>query len=295
MEDTINTSTTNTTNTTNNTNTINNTTNNINTNNTNTTNNSNNNINTNNTNNNTNNSNNSNNTNNTTTNTTNTTASVDIHNSQEILTNSIYKNITSQYYFTSMLHQLLDIIIIKSKNILTNTTNTNNNTTTNSRNNSNSSNNNNTNTTNTNINTTNTNNTINTTTAIDNTTSINYSSYIIPTVLTSIVLVGLTITSIQTIYNYNEYIHIYNNAKYIPPPPPPSILLTANNNTSSTTNTVNIHICPICLQSPIKHATYTTSGQVYCHTCITEYVNTHSKCPMTNQYCTITDLIQLRV
>mmetsp|Transcript_9885 Transcript_9885/g.14572 ORF Transcript_9885/g.14572 Transcript_9885/m.14572 type:complete len:339 (+) Transcript_9885:14-1030(+) len=46
----------------------------------------------------------------------------------------------------------------------------------------------------------------------------------------------------------------------------------------------NLKLCPICKQERTNPTLLSSSGYVFCFKCITHYVKTHSKCPLTDRY-----------
>ena len=63
--------------------------------------------------------------------------------------------------------------------------------------------------------------------------------------------------------------------------------------TLPTRMTIGKRQCPLCRQPCRIPTAVLGSGYVYCHTCISDYVNRHHRCPTTNQPVTSEQLIKI--
>jgi Pex2 / Pex12 amino terminal region len=70
------------------------------------------------------------------------------------------------------------------------------------------------------------------------------------------------------------------------PPPPPAVPLPNENG-------VPTGACPLCRRVNRRKPTASSSGYVFCFTCILDYIQRHRKCPITGGCCKETDLIRL--
>jgi hypothetical protein len=77
----------------------------------------------------------------------------------------------------------------------------------------------------------------------------------------------------------------WNGSSDVPPPPPPVPLPNEKG--------VPAGACPLCRRLNRRKPTASSSGYVFCFTCILDYVQRHRKCPITGSPCKETDLIRL--
>jgi Pex2 / Pex12 amino terminal region len=70
------------------------------------------------------------------------------------------------------------------------------------------------------------------------------------------------------------------------PPPPPAVPLPNENG-------VPTGACPLCRRVNRRKPTASSSGYVFCFTCILDYIQRHRKCPITGARCKEADLIRL--
>lgn len=88
---------------------------------------------------------------------------------------------------------------------------------------------------------------------------------------------------LQYWYNHSDVSKTINLKKHVQVPAPLSHSMNIPSNT-----------CPLCLASPRHQPTaLATSGQVFCHVCIVEYLKTYGRCPVTSFPSSIDQLIRL--
>lgn len=86
-------------------------------------------------------------------------------------------------------------------------------------------------------------------------------------------------------WNSTHQKSVFSAGQVVPEPPKVSVNIPAAN--------LDYSMCPLCLKQRRNDTALSTSGYVFCYTCIHRHLNQHGKCPITNYSSSTDQLIRL--